>query len=300
MMMISHSLQLLVLHIVGKKLAELEIPSVAAASTGHCTAPLTASMTTSRLPAATAAASCLRGEGLLTRPQPPQAAVSSSSTVIEEAAGYRNNIHHEAPSNVTEARNVSSLAAAMSSRPGEDVVMCNMVVPDHSSDPGAVDEDKAARSSGREGLAVLRVMEGTIISTADEFPSGHKRQKKATGATADTAELYRSVAGSSLLLQMNHVEERVAGAQETGSAVQLIAPSCETDGLATNTLSEQSVHQGELEAGLKLYPPGSIGDGEFDFRPFFLWRDRLELYDRIGERCEEMVSPSFKGIGVRG
>eukprot|EP00955_Chlamydomonas_euryale_P020712 219459-Chlamydomonas_euryale.AAC.1 len=37
------------------------------------------------------------------------------------------------------------------------------------------------------------------------------------------------------------------------------------------------------------YPAGSIGDGEFDFRPFFLHRARTELYDRIGARCEEMV-----------
>ena len=37
------------------------------------------------------------------------------------------------------------------------------------------------------------------------------------------------------------------------------------------------------------YDAGSIGDGTYDFRPFFLHRPRTELYDRIAGRCEEMV-----------
>ena len=46
----------------------------------------------------------------------------------------------------------------------------------------------------------------------------------------------------------------------------------------------------EDEAMFSTFPLGSIGDGEFDFRPFFLIRKRTELYDRIAARCEEMVS----------
>jgi hypothetical protein len=34
--------------------------------------------------------------------------------------------------------------------------------------------------------------------------------------------------------------------------------------------------------------PG-VSDPEFDFRPFFLHRGRLALYDRIETRVEEMV-----------
>ena len=49
---------------------------------------------------------------------------------------------------------------------------------------------------------------------------------------------------------------------------------------------------------LTPFPAGSAGDGEFDFRPFFLSRARADLYDRIAARCEEMVSGMFYGLKV--
>ena len=57
---------------------------------------------------------------------------------------------------------------------------------------------------------------------------------------------------------------------------------------ASATDKEPSGDDHNME-GLVRYPQGSIGDGAFDYRLFFLHRSRSELYDRIASRCEEMV-----------
>ncbi len=64
-------------------------------------------------------------------------------------------------------------------------------------------------------------------------------------------------------------------------------------GKGKRSAADRSEDRGAPVAAPELvaYESGSIGDGEFDFRPFFLHRDRMELYGRIGARCEEMVGP---------
>ena len=73
-------------------------------------------------------------------------------------------------------------------------------------------------------------------------------------------------------------------------------------GQAADLESIKSVSEAAAEDGggsvLTPFPAGSVGDGEFDFRPFFLSRARADLYDRIAARCEEMVSGMFYGLKV--
>ena len=72
-------------------------------------------------------------------------------------------------------------------------------------------------------------------------------------------------------------------------------------GAVEGFISQKSVSEAAEDGGgsvLTPFPAGSVGDGEFDFRPFFLSRARADLYDRIAARCEEMVSGMFYGLKV--
>ena len=68
--------------------------------------------------------------------------------------------------------------------------------------------------------------------------------------------------------------------------------------MAVDAGALEAVKLGDEGGALSAFPPGSVGDGEFDFRPFFLIRGRAELYDRIAARCEEMVRGTHNPLQV--
>lgn len=73
------------------------------------------------------------------------------------------------------------------------------------------------------------------------------------------------------------------------SAPHASAPHASATGMTIQEEGERAVEAPVADATLTAFAAGDIGDGEFDFRPFFLSRSRGELYDRIAARCEEMV-----------
>ncbi|GAX75196.1 hypothetical protein CEUSTIGMA_g2640.t1 [Chlamydomonas eustigma] len=331
---------LALIHMTGKKLEELEIPSVAAAAAtvGHQgTVPVSASMTTTaRLPTLSAGSS----HSIVPVAAHTSATNKDSSPGAADFERHNENVRDEAlPTTAATAAPCSTLqpdealpttaataAPCSTLQPDEALpttaataAPCSTLQPDEALPMTAATDascftlqpDEAGLYDHVENqetvcISGTRLLEHTTSS--DEGIVGDECvQLSVQQGTTSSAEFTPVLRHDQQTPAAGRVKKRQKRGGLVSSGLQGSRGEAETSsGRATGVLLEASasgdkpsysMQSGDIAAGdgvlVESYPPGSIGDGEFDFRPFFLWRDRLELYDRIGDRCEEMV---FTGL----